>query len=273
MDRSPPGSSVPGILHARILEWVAMPSSRGSSQPSNRTQVSCIFCIAGSFFSTKPPGKSHTYIPSLLKLPLTSHPIPALCCHKALVWVLWVPHLVYMKCCVCLHAALSMRSALSSRPHGPGVCSLCLCLDCCPANWLISIVFLDSIYIYALLIHEVLFKWIKGILTETRIIHIEKFSILLNMINIWPTFKMHELICKIKSINKYDENQNEEVRSNMLHRGKKLQETNRRQLKQLVISVLSHNTVWIRSSYYIQTEQILDPGILGAPHLLFITRC
>ena len=54
---------------------------------------------------------------------------------------------------------------------------------------------------------------------------------------------MHELICKIKSINKYDENQNEEVRSNMLHRGKKLQETNRRQLKQLVISVLSHNTV------------------------------
>ena len=32
MDRSPPGSSVPGILQARILEWVAMSSSRGSSQ-------------------------------------------------------------------------------------------------------------------------------------------------------------------------------------------------------------------------------------------------
>ena len=29
MDRSPPGSSVPGILQARTLEWVAMPSSRG----------------------------------------------------------------------------------------------------------------------------------------------------------------------------------------------------------------------------------------------------
>ena len=33
MDHSPPGSSVQGILQARILEWVAMPSSRGSSPP------------------------------------------------------------------------------------------------------------------------------------------------------------------------------------------------------------------------------------------------
>ena len=33
MDCSPPGSSVHGILQARILEWAAMPSSRGSSQP------------------------------------------------------------------------------------------------------------------------------------------------------------------------------------------------------------------------------------------------
>ena len=32
-----PGSSVHGILQARILEWVAMPSSRGSSQPRDRT--------------------------------------------------------------------------------------------------------------------------------------------------------------------------------------------------------------------------------------------
>ena len=33
VDCSPPGSSVHGILQARILEWVAMPSSKGSSQP------------------------------------------------------------------------------------------------------------------------------------------------------------------------------------------------------------------------------------------------
>ena len=32
---APPGSSVHGILQARLLEWVAIPSSRGSSQPRN----------------------------------------------------------------------------------------------------------------------------------------------------------------------------------------------------------------------------------------------
>ena len=37
-----PGSSVHGISQARILEWVAMPSSRGSSQPRDQTHVSCI---------------------------------------------------------------------------------------------------------------------------------------------------------------------------------------------------------------------------------------
>ena len=39
MDHSPPGSSVHGILPARILEWVAMPSFRGSSWPSDQTLV------------------------------------------------------------------------------------------------------------------------------------------------------------------------------------------------------------------------------------------
>ena len=37
---SPPSSSVHEILQARILEWVVMPSARGSSQPRDRTQVS-----------------------------------------------------------------------------------------------------------------------------------------------------------------------------------------------------------------------------------------
>ena len=53
MDCSPPGSSVHGILRARILESVAAPSSRGSSRPRDRTWVSC---ITGSFFTTEPPG-------------------------------------------------------------------------------------------------------------------------------------------------------------------------------------------------------------------------
>ena len=40
MDRSPPGSSVPGILQARILEWVAMPFPRGLTPPRDQAQVS-----------------------------------------------------------------------------------------------------------------------------------------------------------------------------------------------------------------------------------------
>ena len=48
MDCSPPGSAFHGILQAGILEWVAILFSRGSSQPRDRTQVSC---IADRFFS------------------------------------------------------------------------------------------------------------------------------------------------------------------------------------------------------------------------------
>ena len=44
MDCSPPHSSVHGILQARILEWVAMPSSRGPSQPRDWTCISYASC-------------------------------------------------------------------------------------------------------------------------------------------------------------------------------------------------------------------------------------
>ena len=57
MDCSLPGSSAHGILQAKILEWVAMPSSRGSSLPRNQTHVSSGPCNAGRFFTTEPPGK------------------------------------------------------------------------------------------------------------------------------------------------------------------------------------------------------------------------
>ena len=42
MDCSPPGSSLHGILQARVLEWIAISFSRGSSWPRDQTQVSCI---------------------------------------------------------------------------------------------------------------------------------------------------------------------------------------------------------------------------------------
>ena len=44
MDYGLPGSSVHEILQARILEWVAIPLSRGSSWPRNRTWISCVAC-------------------------------------------------------------------------------------------------------------------------------------------------------------------------------------------------------------------------------------
>ena len=68
MDCCPPGSSVHGILQARILEWVAISFSRGSSWPRVRTLVSC---IVGRFFTTEPPGKppqSMSYASSILQV-------------------------------------------------------------------------------------------------------------------------------------------------------------------------------------------------------------
>ena len=54
MECNPPASSVRGILQARILEWVSISFSRGSSRPRDLTQVSC---IAGRFFTTELSGK------------------------------------------------------------------------------------------------------------------------------------------------------------------------------------------------------------------------
>ena len=53
MDCSLLGSSILGILQARMLEWVAMPSSGGSSQPRDQTHI---FPIASGFFTAEPHG-------------------------------------------------------------------------------------------------------------------------------------------------------------------------------------------------------------------------
>ena len=54
MDCGPPGSAGRGILQATIREWVAIPFSRGPSQPRDRTGISC---ITGQLFTTEPAGK------------------------------------------------------------------------------------------------------------------------------------------------------------------------------------------------------------------------
>ena len=64
MDCSAPGSSIHGISQARILEWVAISFFRGSSQPRDLTQISC---LAGGFFTTEPKKKKNTKNRAILK--------------------------------------------------------------------------------------------------------------------------------------------------------------------------------------------------------------
>ena len=81
MDCSPPGSSVHGILQTRIVEWLVMPSARGSSQPRDQPLVSC---TAGGFFiywatweaplSTRHPGNSLNNEFKCLRLTQGSNP-------------------------------------------------------------------------------------------------------------------------------------------------------------------------------------------------------
>ena len=63
MDCSPPGSSLHGILQARILEWVAISFSRGSSRPRDQTPVSR---IAGSYFNFWATREAYFSISNLL---------------------------------------------------------------------------------------------------------------------------------------------------------------------------------------------------------------
>ena len=55
LECSPPCSSVHGISQARMLEGVAISSSRGSSQPRDQTCVSCIFCIGRQILYHRSP--------------------------------------------------------------------------------------------------------------------------------------------------------------------------------------------------------------------------
>ena len=62
-----PGSSVRGILQARILEWVDIPFSRGSSQSRDWTWVSFVSCFAGRFFTVWGTREALTNLDSVLK--------------------------------------------------------------------------------------------------------------------------------------------------------------------------------------------------------------
>ena len=70
MDLSLPGSSVYGIFQARVLKWVAISFSRGSSQPRDRNPVSH---TAGRHFTVQATREAHIFIECLLLLLLLSH--------------------------------------------------------------------------------------------------------------------------------------------------------------------------------------------------------
>ena len=85
MHSGPPGSSVHRILQARILEWVAMPSSRGSSQLNDWTVVSWVSCTAGGFFTAEPPGPVQVksfWVHSNTRLWWVRFPQCLVCCGK-----------------------------------------------------------------------------------------------------------------------------------------------------------------------------------------------
>ena len=64
MDGSPPGSSVPGILQARILEWIAMPSSRDLTDPGIEPRS---LTLRGNSLSSEPPDAPQSALPQHTK--------------------------------------------------------------------------------------------------------------------------------------------------------------------------------------------------------------
>jgi len=88
MDCSLPGSSVHGIFQARVLEWVAISFSRGSSQPRDQTQVSHIVGRHFTCLSQQGSPKLHYFSPNQQS--------PKYCCMPLLL-VPWFSHILYFK--------------------------------------------------------------------------------------------------------------------------------------------------------------------------------
>ena len=64
LDYSLPSSTVNEIFQAKILKWIAISFSKGSSQPRDWTRVSCVSCIAGGFFPHWATGEAQMHINS-----------------------------------------------------------------------------------------------------------------------------------------------------------------------------------------------------------------
>ena len=92
MDCSPPGSSVHGIFQARVLEWVAISFSRGSSHPRDRTHISCLLNRqAGSLPLVQPAAATSLQSCPTLRDPIDGSPpgspVPGVLQARTLEWV------------------------------------------------------------------------------------------------------------------------------------------------------------------------------------------
>ena len=105
-DYSPPGSSVHGIFQARILEWVAISFSRGSSQTGDWTQVSRIAGRCFNLWASREVVTSHTW---------TSPPDNVIICFLALKS--WKTIFIQMFTISCaLHSSLKFHISLQYHP-------------------------------------------------------------------------------------------------------------------------------------------------------------
>ena len=119
MDCSLPGSSVHGISQARILEWVVISFSRGSSWSRNRTWVSC---LAGRFFIAEPPRKPQT-MGNLMWISLVLNHLEARLTNHVQAEALWIQFYVQFSsvaqscptlCKASCQASLSITNSRSS---------------------------------------------------------------------------------------------------------------------------------------------------------------
>ena len=134
MDCSPPGSPVLGILQARIMEWVAIPFSRGPSQPRDWTQVSCIADRFFTIWATRETQmkKEQVYFPHLwnkLEVPLTTQVQLLLSSCICLFCPIFFQWLLLWESgkkdrLVCLLSYLTLNKLLILNPHVAVICSV-----------------------------------------------------------------------------------------------------------------------------------------------------
>ena len=109
------GSSVHGILQARIMEWVAVPFSRESSKPRDQTQVSC---ISDSFFTIWVTREVYAAAKSLQSCPTLCSPIDGCPPGYPVPGILQARTHCLLQCRKVKSESEVAQSCLTSRPHG-----------------------------------------------------------------------------------------------------------------------------------------------------------